>query len=205
VLTITGSRSNVEAVAKAIGYAEWPTDRTDMVTVGLAIVIGGLIGLPALRLGGLELGLSEAVGTLLGGLVAGWLRSVSPRFGRVPEPALWIFDSLGLNVFIGLVGISAGPQFVEGLRESGLALVTGAAVITTSSLVVTLLVGRYVFRMHPGVLVGVCAGAATSAPGLAAVQEVAKSKIPTLGYGVSYAVGNVLLALWGSVIVALMS
>ena len=79
-----------------------------MVTVGLAIVIGGLIGLPALHFGRLELGLSKAVGALLGGLVAGWLRSVNPRFGRIPEPALWIFDSLGLNVFIGLVGTLGG-------------------------------------------------------------------------------------------------
>jgi len=45
----------------------------------------------------------------------------------------------------------------------------------------------------------------TSAPGLAAVQEKAKSTIPTLGYGVSYAVGNVLLALWGTVVVLLMT
>jgi putative transport protein len=204
VLTLTGARARVESVAKTVGFAEWPTDRTDMVTVGFAIVIGGLIGLPALEIGRLELGLSMAVGTLLGGLVAGWLRSMSPRFGRIPEPALWIFDSLGLNVFIGLVGLSAGPRFVEGLREAGLALVAGSMLVTTTSLVVTLLVGRHVFRMHPGVLLGVCAGASTSAPGLAAVQDVAKSRIPTLGYGVSYAVGNVLLALWGSVIVAVM-
>jgi len=47
------------------------------------------------------------------------------------------------------------------------------------------------------------AGATTSAPSLAAVQEVAKSKVPTLGYGY-LRVGNVLLALWGAVIVALM-
>jgi putative transport protein len=107
-------------------------------------------------------------------------------------------------VSIGLVGLSAGPRFVEGLREAGLALVAGSMLVTTTSLVVTLLVGRHVFRMHPGVLLGVCAGASTSAPGLAAVQDVAKSRIPTLGYGVSYAVGNVLLALWGSVIVAVM-
>jgi putative transport protein len=70
---------------------------------------------------------------------------------------------------------------------------------------VTILVGRFLFRMHPGILLGVCCGAGTSAPALAAVQEVAKSKIPTLGYGVTYAVGNVLLSLWGSLIVALMS
>ena len=205
VLTLAGARSRVESVASAIGYAEWPTDRTDMVTVGIAIVIGGLIGLPALHWGRLELGLSKAVGALLGGLVAGWLRSVDRRFGRIPEPALWIFDSLGLNVFIGLVGLSAGPQFVQGLRESGVALVAGAAIVTTTSLGVTVLVGRHLFRVHPGILLGICAGAATSGPALAAVQDVARSKIPTLGYGVSYAVGNVLLALWGSVIVALMS
>lgn len=66
------------------------------------------------------------------------------------------------------------------------------------------LTGRYLLRMHPGVLLGVCAGAGTSPAGLAAVQEKAKSQVPTLGYGVSYAVGNLLLALWGSVLVTLL-
>ncbi len=69
---------------------------------------------------------------------------------------------------------------------------------------VGVLVGYYVFRMHPGVVLGVCAGAGTATPALAAIQEVAQSRIPTLGYGVSYAVGNVLLALWGTVIVSLL-
>ena len=206
VLTVGGAHARTRRPWRgALGYAEWPTEKTDMVTVGLAIVIGGLIGLPALHFGSLELGLSKAVGTLVGGLVAGWLRSLNPRFGHIPEPALWIFDSLGLNVFIGLVGISAGPQFVRGLQESGLALVGGALFVNAVPLLVTLLIGRHLFRIHPGILLGICAGAATSAPGLAAVQDVAKSKIPTLGYGVSYAVGNVLLALWGSVLVALMA
>lgn len=77
-------------------------------------------------------------------------------------------------------------------------------VLTIVPHVVTLLVGRYVFGMYPGILLGVCCGAGTSASSLAAVQDVAKSKIPTLGHGVTYAVGNVLLPLWGSVIVALM-
>ena len=53
------------------------------------------------------------------GLVFGWLRSVYPTFGRIPEPALWIFDTVGLAVFIGVVGLTAGPTFVTGLRETG--------------------------------------------------------------------------------------
>ena len=65
--------------------------------------------------------------------------------------------------------------------------------------------GCYLLKVHPGILFGFCAGAGTSAPGLAAVQEAAQSKVPTLGYGVTYALGNILLALGGSVIVSLLA
>jgi len=61
-----------------------------------------------------------------------------------------------------------------------------------------LLVGRYLLKVHPGILLGISAGAGSSAPGLAAVQEAAQSKVPTLGYGVTYALG-------GSVIVSLLA
>jgi putative transport protein len=195
----------VERVAPHIGYAEWPTYATDMLAVGLAVFVGGVIGLLAFHFGSLEIGLSLPVGVLLGGLVCGWLRSVDRRFGRIPEPALWLFDSLGLNAFLAMVGIAAGPDFVHGLAESGVKLVVAGVIGCAVPHIVTVLVGYYVFHMHPGILLGVCAGAGTSAPGLAAVQEVAGSRIPTLGYGVSYAVGNVLLALWGTVIVLLTS
>jgi putative transport protein len=205
VLTLAGSKQNVAQLEPVIGYAEWVTSATDMVTVGIAVVVGGLIGLPFVRIAALDIGLSLAVGVLLGGLVAGWLRSISHRFGRVPEPALWLFDSVGLNAFLALVGISAGPDFVRGLQESGLPLVLAGFLVCAIPNIATILFGRYVLRMHPGILLGVCAGAGTSAPGLAAVQEKAQSTIPTLGYGVSYAVGNVLLALWGTVVVLLMT
>jgi putative transport protein len=205
VLTVAGVKHHVERVAPDLGFAEWPTAATDMVTVGAAIFLGGMIGLPALSFGKLEIGLSLAVGVLLGGLVFGWPRSVNPRFGRIPEPTLWLFDSVGLTAFPALVGLSAGTDFVRGVKESGVSLVVAGFLVAAIPPFVAILVGRHVFKMHPGLLLGVCAGACTSAPALAAVQEVARSKIPTLGYGVSYAIGNVLLALWGSVIVLLMT
>jgi len=205
VLRIAGAKRNVERAVERIGYAEWPTAASDMTTISVAILLGGLVGLPALTLGRLELGLSLFVGVLLGGLVFGWLRSVFRVFGYIPEPALWVFDSMGLTGFLALVGIEAGPDFVRGITDSGLALVGAGILVTAVPQVVTLLVGRYLFRLHPGVLIGVCCGAGTSAPALAAVQEVARSRIPALGYGVGCALGNVLLALWGGVIVLLMA
>jgi putative transport protein len=204
VVTLRGHVPDVARVAQGIGYADRPTSVTDMVGVGAAVFIGGMIGIPALLVGKLEIGLSQSVGVLLGGLVFGWLRSVNRRFGRIPEGALWLFDSVGLAAFLAATALAAGPDFVAGLQKSGVSLVIAGIVLPVVPLVVTLLVGRHLFRMHPGILLGVCCGACTSAPSLAAVQEVAKSKIPTLGYGVTYAVGNVLLALWGTVIVMLM-
>jgi putative transport protein len=204
VLSIVGKPERTKAAIEAIGVADRVTDVTDMVFVGLGIFIGAVVGIPALRFGALELGLSESVGVLLGGLVFGWLRSWRPIFGRIPGPTLWLFESLGLTGFIAVVGLSAGPDFVRGLQESGLTLVLAALAVVITAQFVTLMVGRHVFHLHPGILLGICAGAGTATPALAAVQEVAKSAVPTLGYGVSYAVGNVLLALWGTVIVLLL-
>ena len=205
VLTIVGPTSRTAAAIKAIGVADHATDAADMVLIALGIVAGALIGIPALHFGSLEIGLSISVGVLLGGLVCGWFHSVKPHiFGSIPGPTLWIFESIGLTGFVGIVGLNAGPDFVKGLKTSGPTLVIAGLVTILIPLLIGVLAGRYVFKMHPGVMLGVIAGACTSTPGLAAVQEVAKSAVPTLGYGVAYAVGNVLLALWGTVIVLLL-
>lgn len=70
--------------------------------------------------------------------------------------------------------------------------------------IVTILVGHYLLRMHPGILLGLCAGAGTSTPALAAIQDRAGSRVPALGYGMACAVGNVLLTLWGTVTVMIL-
>jgi putative transport protein len=205
VLTLVGPTRRVADAAKRIGVPDRATDVTDMVLVAFGIVAGALVGIPALMLGGIEIGLSLSVGVLLGGLVCGWLRSMWPRyFGRIPGPTLWVFESVGLAGFVAVVGLNAGPDFVVGLRTSGASLLAAGLLTVLIPHLVGVIVGRWVFKMHPGVLLGVCAGAGTATPALAAIQEAAKSPVPTLGYGVSYAVGNVLLALWGTVIVALM-
>ena len=203
VLSVTAEKSQVDRLVEELGYALRPGDETNMTIVSAAIFLGALIGLPGLVFGGVEVTLTLFVGVLAGGLVLGWLRLRYPRFGGIPEPALWLFDSLGLTGFLALVGMQAGPGFVRGLQESGVGLVASAALVVTVPHVVGILVGRYLLRMHPGVVLGACAGAGTSTPALGAVLESARSRVPTLSYGVGYALGNVILALGGSLIVRL--
>jgi putative transport protein len=206
VVTLVGPTRRLADAASRIGVPDRATDATDMVLVAFGIVAGALIGIPAVMLGGLEIGLSVSVGVLLSGVVCGWLRSMWPRyFGRIPGPTLWVFESIGLAGFVAVVGLDAGPDFVSGLRTSGPSLVLAGVVTVFVPHLVGVVLGYWAFKMPPGVLLGVCAGAGTATPALAAIQEAAKSTVPTLGYGVSYAVGNVLIALWGTVIVALLA
>ena len=68
-------------------------------------------------------------GALVMGLVFGWLRSKTPKFGHIPEQALWIFDNVGLAAFIGIVGLSAGPSFISGLSQTGIGLVFAGLIV----------------------------------------------------------------------------
>ena len=66
-------------------------------------------------------------------------------------------------------------------------------------------IGRYVFKFHPAILFGACAGVRTTTAALGMIQETAKSKVPALGYGMPYAIGNTLLTIFGMVVVLLMA
>jgi putative transport protein len=203
LLRIFGGTPHVERVGKVLGYIERPSSETDVVFVGLGIFVGGLVGLLSINIGGLPLSLTASGGALIMGLVFGWLRSVRPTFGRIPEPALWVFDTVGLAVFIGVVGLNAGPSFVTGLRVTGPSLLLTGFLVAVTPHVVALLFGRYVLNMNPVILVGACAGAGTVTAALRAIQDEAGSKLPVLGYTVPYAIGNILLTAWGPVIVML--
>ena len=205
VLSLVGAKGDVDRAVAVLGYADWPSSATDMVFVGTGIFVGGLVGLLTVTVVGLPITLTASGGALIMGLVFGWLRSMFPVFGRIPEAAMWVFDMVGLSVFIGVVGLSAGPSFVAGLQESGISLVFVGFVAALLPHAVAILFGRYVLKMNPVILLGACSGAGTMTAALRAIQDEAQSKLPVLGYTVPYAVGNIILTAWGPVIVALMS
>jgi putative transport protein len=205
VVTLIGPKSEVEQATSELGYADRPTTATDMVFVGTGIVLGGFVGLLSVTVAGIPLTLTASGGALIMGLVFGWLRSAYPFFGRIPEPAIWIFDTVGLCTFIGVVGLSAGPSFVSGLQKTGLSLVMVGFVSALLPHTIGIIFGRYVLKMNPLIVLGACAGAGTITAALRAVQDEARSSVPALGYTVPYAIGNIILTAWGPVIVALMT
>lgn len=205
VVEIEGRKTDVDRFASHLGYPERPTNITDLLYVGVGIFLGGIIGSLTIRTGNVPLSLSASGGVLIMGIVFGWLRSRRPTFGAVPEPAIWLMNNLGLNIFIAVVGINAGPDFIAGLKASGISLFVAGIFVSLVPMLIGILLGRFVFKFHPAITLGACAGARTTTAALGALEDSLKSKVPALSYTTTYAVGNTLLIIWGVVIVLLMS
>jgi len=162
------------------------------------------LGAVTVHIGGIPLNFSPSVGTLVAGLVCGYLRSVYRTFGRIPESAVWVFNNVGLNGFIAVVGLNAAPGLVSGLKAYGLPLFGAGVVISILPLIIGLVAGKYIFKFHPALLLGACAGARSTSAGLGAITQAANSSIPTIGYTIPYAVSRIVLAFCGVIIILLM-
>ncbi len=205
IVTLVGRTPDIAASTKMLGYPDRATDVADVAFIGAAITIGALLGAVVYKIGSVPLTLSTSGGALIAGLFFGWLRSVRPTFGRIPSSTVWFMNSVGLNVFIAVVGISSGPGFVSGLHQLGFSLFLWGVAVTTVPLVLAMYVGKYVFRFDDAIVLGCCSGARTTTASLGMINDRAKSQIPGLGYTVTYAVGNTLLTIWGMVLVMLLT
>ena len=204
VLRLVGWREKLPGAVAVLGYEERATDKTDLVYLAIGIVLGTMLGLLAPKVGGVPLTLGTGGGILVAGLVFGWLRSRTRRFGAFPTAAQSILCDFGLAAFVGVVGLTAGPQMVSSIQANGPGLVLIGIGVATLPQIVGFFFGRYVLGLHPLVLLGGLAGSQTVTAALNAVLEEADSSAPVVGYTVTYAIGNVLLTLWGPIIVAML-
>ena len=205
IVTLVGRTQDTAAATKLLGVPDRATDIADVAFIGAGIAVGALIGALVWKVAGVPITLSTAGGALISGLICGWLRSVHPTFGRIPTSTVWFMNSVGLNIFIAIVGISAGPGFVNGLKTQGIGLFLWGALATTVPLILGMFVGKYLFRFHDALLLGIVSGARTTTASLGLVCDRAESQIPALGYTVTYAVGNTFLTIWGMVLIMILA
>ena len=206
LLRLVGPEPVVQKAAATIGAIVAPNPTIDFIVLGLAIFLGGVVGvLLTFSVGGIKISLSTSVGTLLAGLLVGHLRTRYPLFGRIPDGAIALMTSLGLAAFVGLTGIHAGPIFLSALKEAGFGLLLGGIVVTLAPQIVGLAFGHFALRMNPILLLGALTGAQTVTAAMAAVQERSGSPVAVLGYTPAYPIANILLTTWGTIVVAVIA
>lgn len=137
--------------------------------------IGYILGGISIR--GIELGTS---GVLLAALYFGHLGYEIPPVVR----------DLGLALFVGAVGLTAGPRFFRNLKRNAMSYGTIALAIVASGALTTTLLSK-VFSIPGQLAAGIYTGALTTTPGLAAALEVARDDAVSIGYGIAYPFGVV--------------
>ncbi len=207
LLHIAGTPDSVAQAGRYVGFVERDLTKTDLTFLAGGICLGMVLGALKFTAGGIALGLGTAGSILVVGLIGGWARSRYPVFGAIPDPAQRLLMDIGLIVFIALVGLHAGPHAVEAFRVSGGAffgsIFLAGVIVTTVPLAVGTIVARRVFKLSPLMVLGSLAGAQTCTPGLTALREASDSNVGSLAYTVPYAIGNILLTIWGPVVVAI--
>jgi putative transport protein len=200
VLHVTGHRAALDRLGAELGHIERAVDETDLVTFGLGIAAGTMLGTLTVTVAGIPLGFGAAGGLLTTGLVIGYLRALRPTFGRVPSAARWIFMELGLLTFMAGVGLRAGSGLLDTLSTSGPSLFLAGILVTSIPVLIGFAFGRWVLGIHPVFLLGGITGSMTSGGALGVVNRAAGNSLPALGYTGAYAFANVLLTIAGSVI-----
>ncbi len=202
ILTLHGLAPAVDRIAGLAGEPVRSSRGANFVALGFAIAAGALAGLLlAIPVGGLHIALGSSVAVLLVGIALGWRNARHPGFAHIPAPAIEFMKSLGLSAFVAMIGLKAGPVFIDAIREVGLAVFFGGIVVTLVPQFVGLLVGRYLLRIEPLLLLGALAGAQTMTAALAAVQDRSESPVAVIGYSSTVAFGHILISIGGTALV----
>jgi AspT/YidE/YbjL antiporter-like protein len=205
-LHFTGSSADLNRVQSKIGYKISAAAITDFVFFGIGMIVGLLIGMIAFKIWDVPISIGSGGGCLLSGLLFGWLRSVHPRFAALPIGASTFLRDFGLAVFVGGVGIGAGPQALTAIEQYGLTLLLLGVGVTLIPQVVGFFFSYYVLRIQNPIEALACvAGGRSANPAFAALLAKAGNATPVVSFTVTYAVANVFLTLWGPVIVGIIT
>ncbi|MCR4401980.1 MAG: YidE/YbjL duplication [Firmicutes bacterium] len=138
-----------------------------------------------------------AAGYVLGGISVGNMQLgtsgvllAALYFGHLGYEVPGIVRDLGLALFVGSVGLTAGPRFFRNLRRNALSYGLLALLIVGSGAVATAMAAR-LFDIPRALAVGIYTGALTTTPGLAVALEATGDSAASIGYGIAYPFGVV--------------
>jgi putative transport protein len=198
ILTVAGLKGAVQEAADILGRVARPSTATDLLTLSAGMILGFLIGLIQFPAFGAKVGLGNAGGLLLSGVIVSSMVSRLRFFGNTPNAARNILEDLGLVVFVAIVGINAGNSLLTQLTGAiALKIFIVGFVACTIPPFIVWAIGYHWFKINPAVLMGGVAGARShSGPCREAAVEIGSS-VPWIGFPVAYAVSGVLLTIFG--------
>ncbi|HHQ5923894.1 TPA: putative transporter [Enterobacter hormaechei subsp. steigerwaltii] len=190
ILNLVGRPSSIDAVADMVGNAQQKLQQVQMLPVFIGVGLGVMLGSIPLYVPGfpvaLKLGL--AGGPLIMALILGRIGSIGKLYWFMPPSANLALRELGIVLFLAVVGLKSGGDFVDTLvNGEGMSWVGYGIFITAIPLITVGLLARIFAKMNYLTLCGMLAGSMTAPPALAFANNLhATSGAAALSYATVY-------------------
>ncbi|ENI3692268.1 putative transporter [Escherichia coli] len=190
ILNLVGRPSAIDAVANVLGNAQQKLQQVQMLPVFIGIGLGVLLGsIPVFVPGfpaALKLGL--AGGPLIMALILGRIGSIGKLYWFMPPSANLALRELGIVLFLSVVGLKSGGDFVNTLvNGEGLSWIGYGALITAVPLITVGILARMLAKMNYLTMCGMLAGSMTDPPALAFANNLhPTSGAAALSYAIVY-------------------
>ena len=203
---VVARREDIPGLSRLFGDSYKALSELDLLTFGLGLTLGVLLGLIPIPLpGGLTFSLGMAGGPLLVGLVLGALRRTGPLVWTLPYSANLTLRQMGLILLLAGIGIRSGYTFVTTFGASGgVSIFLAGALITTVTGLLMLLIGYKVLGIPYNLLLGMLAGMQTQPAVLGFATEQTENEIPNLGYALVFPIATVTKILYAQLLLTLL-
>jgi putative transport protein len=190
---VVAPRSRMKDVSDFFGDSYKELSEVDLLSFGLGMVLGLLVGLIPIPLpGGVTITLGSAGGPLLVALVLGALRRTGPIVWTMPYSANLTLRQLGLILLLAAVGLKSGYTFVSTFAQSGGAVIfLVGALVSTATPLVALLVGYKLLKIPFGMLTGMVASMHTQPAVLGFANEQSGDEAPNIGWSLVFPLATI--------------
>ena len=202
-LTLVGPKALIAKTVKKLGYVKDTGTETDVSFISIGLVVGLLIGAISFVVSGIPITLGSGGGALIGGLLFGYYQDKHSNYGLMPKATRWFCKSVGLNLFIAIVGLTSGASFLSALQSMGVKVLLIGVLVTILPHIASVYFGRFVLKLDAVDIIGALCGAGTCTAALNGVVEEYESSIFAVAYTPGYAMGNILLTVLGPLVVAM--
>ena len=202
-LTLVGPKALIAKVVKKLGYVKDTGTETDVSFISMGLVVGLLIGAISFVVSGIPITLGSGGGALIGGLLFGYYQDKHSNYGLMPKATRWFCKSVGLNLFIAIVGLTSGASFLSALQSMGVKVLLIGVLVTILPHIASVYFGRFVLKLDAVDIIGALCGAGTCTAALNGVVEEYESSIFAVAYTPGYAMGNILPTVLGPLVVAM--
>ena len=202
-LTLVGPKALIAKVVKKLGYVKDTGTETDVSFISMGLVVGLLIGAISFVVSGIPITLGSGGGALIGGLLFGYYQDKHSNYGLMPKATRWFCKSVGLNLFIAIVGLTSGASFLSALQSMGVKVLLIGVLVTILPHIASVYFGKFVLKLDAVDIIGALCGAGTCTAALNGVVEEYESSIFAVAYTPGYAMGNILLTVLGPLVVAM--